>query len=166
MGCDIHCFPEYREPYRGPGHSYDPHLPPKWTSFGGDINPGRSYDLFAHMAGVRNTIGVEPIAAPRGWPDDTGYAAADARWLYVSPGSDFEKLAWRWIDAGQSIWLDADEREYVSNPDLHSLSWLTPDEFATVIAEGAGPEYHAILAALRSFESRGYDARLLIAFDS
>ena len=30
----------------------------------------RNYKLFALLAGVRNYDGVEPIAEPRGWPDD------------------------------------------------------------------------------------------------
>ena len=55
MGCDIHCYIEYK-----PAGSDD------WSDFGGRINPGRNYDLFAKLAGIRNYDEITPIAKPRG----------------------------------------------------------------------------------------------------
>lgn len=122
MGCDIHCYIEYK-----PAGSDD------WSDFGGRINPGRNYDLFAKLAGIRNYDEIEPVAKPRGYPKDAAYEA---------------------------------EKKYVSNPDWHTHSWLTADEFAVAIEGSGEPEYEAILAAMRSFEAGGAQARIVFWFDN
>lgn len=78
MGCDIHCYIEYR--YRedsGDG----------WRSFGGRINPGRSYEIFAALAGVRGPQWANGIK-PRGVPNDMGYAANDDWWVHILDSQD------------------------------------------------------------------------------
>ncbi|MCB9602206.1 MAG: hypothetical protein H6721_15675 [Sandaracinus sp.] len=42
---------------------------------------GRNYGLFAILAGVRNGLGLDPIVAPRGLPDD---ASNETRWSIAS----------------------------------------------------------------------------------
>lgn len=70
------------------------------------------------------------------------------------------------------------EEYFAEDTDLHSKTWLTPDEYAECIAEawldpevmdyggGPGTVYQVIMAALLAFKERGAEARLLIAFDN
>jgi len=58
---------------------------------------------------------------------------------------------------------------YVGNPDHHSHSWATPDEWAAAIAPvvpAVDPEYFAILAAMRELQRIGYEARVVFWFDN
>lgn len=157
MGCDIHCYIEYRYP------KHD-----DWTSFGGRINPGRNYGLFAKLAGVRNYDDVTPVAEPRGIPADMSDGTGRSYWMYVTeaPGDGHctPEVAKQYVQYGAKY---KDEREnFVSNPDWHSHSWLTPDEYAVAIGDSGEPEYDAILAAMRSFEENGFQARIVFWFDS
>lgn len=158
MGCDIHCYIEYKRPDSK-----------EWSDFGGRINPGRNYSIFAAMAGVRGN--ATPVVPPRGYPEDAAYAAEGDNWLYITK----EKVS----EAGECTRAQADQyvahgmhfkddlKQYVSHPDWHSHSWLTPDEYAKAI-EGYDDEmeYRATLAALRSFEAAGCQARLVFWFDN
>lgn len=104
MGCDIHCYVQYRhtrasrerqrlamEPmlrdlYGSVGLSL-PRMkhkdaePERWQDFGGRINPGRNYHLFGRMAGVRGD--GPPVVAPRGIPDDLAWYAKADWWLRI-----------------------------------------------------------------------------------
>jgi len=119
MGCDIHCYIEYK-----------PTGSDSWSDFGGRINPGWMY-----------------VCEP------------------VGEGCCTPSRAEAWVERGSSRYKDA-EKMFVSNPDWHSHSWLTTDEYASVV-EGTGePEYEAILAAMRSFEEGGAKARIVFWFDN
>ncbi len=157
MGCDIHLYIEYK-------HTEDN----LWSNFGKRINPGRNYGVFADLAGVRNSYGVTPATVPRGYPEDAAFATADDYWLNVTEvegeGCCSPKQAEVYVSYGSRY---SDEtKNFVSNPDWHSHSWLTPDEYAKAIDGHAEPEYRAILAALRSFEADGYQARVVFWFDN
>lgn len=130
MGCDIHAVIERRAKTYGDGH--------EWLH-SGDPNIGRNYDIFAALAGVRNGVGMVPVAEPRGLP-------AFESWAEFSNGE-------RWIK------FDADKRsdrpcsEMVSmaeryGVDGHSASWLT-------------------LAELKAFDTEQvvHDDRLILAKD-
>ena len=80
MGCDIHLYVEKKR-VDGIWITAD-----EWGDIwseecGDDIdtvcdNPyyeGRDYSLFAALAGVRNSYGVNPVSSPRGLPDDACY---------------------------------------------------------------------------------------------
>ncbi len=156
MGCDIHCYIEYKP--AGSDH---------WSDFGGCINPGRNYELFGKLAGVRRE--GPPIVEPRGLPEDASCAASSDAWIYVTETTSSEGFCSReqaetWLGYG-ARYRDPDKR-FVSNPDWHTHSWLTTDEYASVV-EGVGePEYEAILAAMRSFEEGGAKARIVFWFDN
>lgn len=157
MGCDIHCYVEYKRPDWK-----------TWSGFGGRINPGRSYYLFSKMAGVRSSGEINPVVPPRGFPDDCAYDATGDHYLFVTE-TEGERYctaaqASRYVEHG-SQWKD-DGKQFVTHPDHHSHSWLTPDEFAEAIADASNEEYRAILAAMRSFESQGCAARLVFWFDN
>jgi hypothetical protein len=97
MGCDIHAIVERKGRY-GWMHSGDPDI-------------GRNYEVFAALAGVRNSYGITPVAEPKGMP---GYGG------------------WRKHgDEGWSIWGDDapnyEYRDYFERwrEDEHSASWLS-----------------------------------------
>jgi hypothetical protein len=159
MGCDIHCYVEYKR------KDYD-----RWISFGGRINPGRDYELFGYMAGVR--FAVDPVAAPRGIPPDMDWQATTDWWLRVSDkygdheGYCSPEDAERFSRHGREI-IKEGVFAKVANPDWHTPSWLTPNELdAAMTKAGAPDKYLAILAAMRSFEAQGHEVRLVFWFDN
>lgn len=193
MGCDIHCYIEYKEPDRE-----------HWSGFGNRINPGRNYGLFGAMAGVRCDL---PHIEPRGVPEEIAYECSGDYWIYISSesaegdGTCSEEKAKSCIQYG-SVLKKSDAPivgNFVSDPDSHTHSWLTADEFelaiATYLKDGGfqigtlrleGPtqealanptmeqtwtlraltEYWAILAAMRCFEAQGKKSRLVFWFDN
>lgn len=158
MGCDIHCYIEYCKKTGGT----------QWYSFGGHINPGRDYLTFAKLAGVR---GDGALFAPRGMPICLSFASAYDDRLPVSAtprdGYVSAATAASWVIGAASKWI-GDDHKYVSNPDHHSHSWLSPDEWEAAITAGnADLEYHAMLAAMRSIESDGnHLVRVVFWFDN
>lgn len=76
MGCDIHCYVEYRNPKS----EYDP---TRWNDFGGQINPGRNYRIFGALAGVRHGQPKGCVPA-RGIPPDLAWQAHGDWWVYVT----------------------------------------------------------------------------------
>lgn len=134
MGCDIHCYVEYRK------KSDD-----RWRDFGGRINPGRNYCLFGAMAGVRT--GHIPFIIPRGCPQDCASEAFGDNTIYVSDtqdedftgsGSEYcysRKHAEECVDKGHCEWVELNgHKSWVTNSDYHSHSWLNADEFELAIA--------------------------------
>jgi hypothetical protein len=161
MGCDIHCYMEYRRP------SGD-----RWLPFGARINPGRNYRIFGRLAGVRRE--QEPHVKPRGLPADVGWRAQDDAWIFIHEdgGEDSCKPedAARWAAQGLKYRNDRDGKPtWIENPDWHSHSWATPTEWEVAIShpeDGDEIEYRAMLHALRYFESSGYEARVVFWFDN
>lgn len=159
MGCDIHCYIEYRD--KGSEH---------WNSFGGKINPGRDYDAFARLAGVRNYGRRTGALPPRGrlGQGDCGWAAYSDSICYVSENGESDttkrSTAERWVKQGSSVWTD-ERKSAVTNPDWHSHTWLSLQEWKDATVE-AGPEYHAMTAAMASLENDGYETRVVMWFDN
>lgn len=155
MGCDIHCYIEYRNPKN-----------PRWCDFGGRINPGRDYRIFEKLAGVRGSD--EPEIHPRGFPTDCAGSASDDYWLFITdtegPCYCTRQRAEQYVSGG-CVWRN-EEKQWVSHPDWHNHSWLTPDEFEKVLTGFTSLEYTAILAAMRSFETQGYESRIVFWFDN
>lgn len=158
MGCDIHCYVEYK--YKAIDH---------WNSFGSEIRLDRNYTLFAKLAGVRNYGKVKPVAERRGMPDDASYEARYANLLFVttSPGEEYitPERAAKWVADGISKYVGNDN-SWVTHPDWHSHSWLTTQEFAQAIEGSGEPQYEVLLETLRAFETRGYEARVVFWFDN
>lgn len=165
MGCDIHCYIEYSE-YKG-----------SWWGFGGRINPGRDYDIFARLAGVRN-YGDEiktPIP-PRGVPADMSYEAMGDYALLLSDdgepdmeGHVHKSTAKLWYGNNPEKYLIRNRMPYaVVHPDWHSHSWMTLDEFESTIKEylDGNAIYLAMIAAMRAMESNGVKTRIIFWFDN
>jgi hypothetical protein len=164
MGCDIHIYVEYKEA-----------TSKVWYPFGGQFNPGRSYELFDKLGGVRGYS--TPETAGRGLPEGTSWVvnydneiSIDYK-LMPNSGSanncvDYVTAA-RWVESCGSKHIDITlegKPRAVTNPDWHSHSWCTSKEFAKVVKYG-GPEYKALLAAVRSLE-RNFETRLIFWFDN
>jgi len=136
MGCDIHLYIEYKSK-KTEFDGYDP----GWQSFGGSINPGRNYAMFALMADVRNygDDKLPVLVKRRGMPDDAGYTATDDIRIYISdvPSSRYvsTETAKSWVKSGSSKFINDKEGNpmWVTDPDAHSHSWLTTSEFESIL---------------------------------
>ena len=136
MGCDIHLYIEYKD--KKP--AFYGHVP-QWQNFGGRINPGRNYAMFALMADVRNyySDGKLPVLVERrGMPDDASYTATDDNRIYISdvPGSRYVSMetAKSWVNSGSKFINNKEGNPtWVTDPDAHSHSWLTASEFESVL---------------------------------
>lgn len=150
MGCDIHCYIEHRS---GGG---------SWEGFGGRINPGRKQ--------------IIPVSQPKCLPEDADYQANGDNRFYISDmsgdGNISATKAKNWVAKCWSKY-EGNHNSWVTNPDWHSHSWLTPDEFEKCLKSySKETPYHydvgyaTILDCLRSFERQGHEARLVFWFDN
>lgn len=123
MGCDIHCYVEYRRTDEDGG----------WWSFGGRINPGRNYSTFSNLAGVRGSLpktGVEP----RGIPEDLGSHSWSDWWLWITDEvKDFTGRIASTVDALMLACL--------ANPDDGAARAALCDELQASV-EGGGRRRH------------------------
>lgn len=161
MGCDIHCYIEHKQ--------YD-----SWWLFGGRINPGRCYYFFTLVAGVRGDKS-ECLFPVRGMPSDADWQTKADNTTYVTelgsdePYSVSKKNAEEWVAAGYSKWVDTD---HVTQPDWHSHSWVTGDEWAKAIKEyeksgyKMNAEYYVMREILREFKKQGQECRVVFWFDN
>jgi len=152
-----------------------------WDNFGAKINPGRDYWTFGFLSkGVRRD--VEGAYEPKGVPTNLAGAAWDDYFMYVidDDDGDFDgcvsletALAWNKQFDCQLLYRNTSESQvtHVAVPDWHSGSVLSTEEYkhALEMAKTDGTvnvEYEVILATMESFETKGYDARLVFWFDN
>lgn len=164
MGCDIHAYVEYK--YKGSKH---------WMSFGGRINPGRIYGMFAKLADVRNGWAIVPISEPRGVPQDMAGNTFEDYSMYISDteGDRYvtaDKAA-KWVENGSSVYLR--DGKFVSDPDWHSHSWCTTSELEIAVKEtwkenvnDCKTEWDVLVDIMKSFERHGNKVRLVFWFDN
>lgn len=162
MGCDIHMFIEYRRNSKS------------WTPLGKEIKPGRNYQMFGILAGVRSD--QEFYFKPRGVPHDISYLAEYASRLFINEteGVSIEK-ANQWVIKGISKFIYDNENKpcWVTNPDHHTHSWLSSYEFGMALkhynSKHPGciePGYEAMLASLARLNELGFEARVVFWFDN
>lgn len=165
MGCDIHTFIEFKEK---PEQK-------EWSSFGGQLRPGRDYNIFSEMAGARLGGSSANFIKPRGMPDDIGWECRDDYHYYITEekSEDHEvnaETAARWVESGSSRYIMRDDRPvWVTDPDAHSESWLTLEEFKAALGRlqyKPGLRYLAMVAAMESFEANGAQTRIVFYFDN
>lgn len=98
-----------------------------WENIPSEYEGGRHYDLFAHLAGVRNGTGfagvltgapVKPIAEPRGYPED--FHTLDD---YIVIASE---IAGKY-EVDPTFW-EEDQTEPRRWMGYHNHSWLTGEE--------------------------------------
>jgi hypothetical protein len=172
MGCDIHLHLEY-SPYGKPSDGR-----PQYWAYMGELYPGRSYGVFAGMAGVRGHF--DWTIEPKGYPRDIGWWTASELFLAVVDDADATKdtrhrvgrtQAQKWLDSGfsKSIVVARDNTEYITRPDYHTPSWLSTAEYKKIINEldrdTVGSSFLGILAMMETMEQTGSECRLVFAFD-
>lgn len=153
MGCDIHAYIEHAADDRriGDGSLW-------WQDFGGRINPGRDYDLFGHLAGVRCN-GVTPVAPVRGYPEDAALAADEDNFVRIHYGEEdlaeegecTPETATKWHNSYGAPYKPHEEGtppKFIQSPDWHTHSWVTPDEFELAI-QRAETDHRVELAAMK-----------------
>ena len=163
MGCDIHMYVEWKVKSRNDNY---------WDTFGGCINPGRDYELFGLLAGVRSD--EVPMFPIRGIPDNMAFESRYDYYYYVVENKKdtdenyvTRKNAEEWVAAGLSTWKDTDHK-LVSGPDWHTPSWLTYAEFKKVLT-GLDVEvtYKALLVDMMALTDHGKnDVRVVFWFDN
>ena len=174
-GTDIHAYVEYRK-----------HLPPNasqasnpWISFTIKTDLGRNYAMFGILANVRTRMGN--MFPPRGLPQNAGYEVMRNTYFYVSdlaasmgdPDAVSEEVAKEYVNQGAHIWTMEDKDEqWVSNPKHFAHTWLSTAEFAQCVdmykrrhATFVEIKYEAVLAAMKQFDKRGYEARIVFWFE-
>lgn len=163
MGCDIHMYVEYQR-----GGRTD------WSNWGARINPGRDYELFGKLAGVRRK--AAPLVPLRGIPSDISFMTDWDWWLWISEKNpeheEFCTLAKaiEWKEHGCRI-EERDGKPYrVEHPDWHDASWVTPSELGNALEAPAewshDDSYWALLAAMFCLEQRGNKVRVVFWFDN
>lgn len=136
MGCDIHCYIEYRSRDKNDEDK-------KWRSFGGRINPDRNYLMFWLMADVRG-YGNSGLFKPKGLPEGLSYSAEEDNLIYITDDKKCEcgecgcvsaEKAAKWVKSGSSEYKYNSEGKitWVTHPDWHSHSWLSLEEFRQVL---------------------------------
>lgn len=121
---------------------------PDWAKEEFQIDPddGRNYDWFSILADVRNGYGFagvetgegfKVISEPRGIPDDASietlkYLSIPVKDEEGEDGDDYwvsKDSAVKWMIKGYSTLLTIENEEYVTNPDYHSISYLSLEDF-------------------------------------
>ncbi len=163
MGCDIHMYLEYKNKTQEKA---------TWRGWP-RINPGRDYLLFGKLAGVRYSD--HQMFAKRGMPSDIGWMVLSDAYLYITEeetdadGSCTLEQAKRW---GNPIIENNGKPFKTLQPDWHSHSWLSVEEFSGALEKtkeqeySHDVEYFALLAAAKTIEKEGYEVRLVFWFDN
>jgi hypothetical protein len=131
VGCDIHMFIEYSD-------FTDQNGEPYWSCFAGRYNPGRDYKMFGLLANVRCDGALFP---PRDLPaGEHSYQVDDYMRIWIGDEKDASERtctleqAQKWSAQGETIIPKNDGTPgWVTDPDLHSHSWLTLDEYRQVL---------------------------------
>lgn len=116
MGCDIHALIERRvERFKARD---DRPASYRWLN-SGDPDIGRNYEMYAVLAGVRNSDDIVPIAEPRGLPSFKG-------WERFSDGERLEQMAERYDSDGHShSWLTlAEIKAYDTEQEIEDQSYI------------------------------------------
>jgi hypothetical protein len=171
MGCDIHCYIQYKK------KTDDDKW---WWTFGGKINPGRNYAMFGVLAGVRYRD-IHGSFSPKGIlpTEKQSWKVRDDLYLYITEDGKGEnettlENAQRWF-GGREILLDQDGKPWmVRHPDWHSHSWMTIEELQEAYKSykkyakkegynnGVPLEYKVILKMMKALENEGENEVLLV----
>lgn len=172
MGADIHMYVEYK-------HKDSDY----WHGFGGRINPGRNYGMFAILANVRGHF--KESFTPKGLKGlELSYVCKDDLYLDISEDGKGERettleRAFEWNKRyGCELLFNGEKPYRVQHPDWHSHSWMNVKELSEAFkiykkyekkeyGESHLPaEYKALLDLMKSLEKGGYDTRVVFWFDN
>lgn len=169
MGCDIHLFIEYKE------KDY-----PGISNFGEEIYISRNYYLFGLMnTNIRG--GVEGGFSQKGLPENLSYTVENANHININEefnddSGDYVSLekAKQWEKYGSKIIYNEVEKPIkVTHPDWHGHSWLSTEEFETVLEKMNKEQFgykcleaDVVLAILKKFKELDIEARVVFWFDN
>jgi hypothetical protein len=185
MGCDIHMFVEYANKQRLK-EQREENKSEWWNCFGGRLNPCRNYTMFGLLSkGVRSNFeeGFEPKGKLS--RDNMSWEANDHAMYYISEteeeGSVTIETALRYQKYGAKLYKNQDgEYTWVDNPDWHSHSWLSVEEYEKALdiykkniddysdeIVGIPLEWRTILTLMKELEDGGEnEVRIVFWFDN
>ncbi len=161
MSTSIHCVVEYDQSF-GVGSSH--------TQSFGQFYPGVSFSNIFGLLGARHHHEADTMVPKRGRPDKAGWMLDRMDSALVVRGMAEREVsrdgtaitadeADEWIRLG-SEWIDDDwhgKYRRISDPDMHSVNWITASELESVVetAQRLAPKallggYRAIVAAMRA----------------
>lgn len=140
MGCDIHVHVEIK-------------IGGKWHHYS-QPDVDRNYTLFARMAGVRNGNMVDPIAEPRGLPEDVSYTT---RFVREYDGVDGHSDSWLSADevVGLGEWMREQAKQW--GADHYSIE----SQFGYIFGNGWDIKKYP-----NDYPSQLEDARIVFWFDN
>jgi len=146
---------------------------------------GLEEDKFGTVKQARGALkelgAKEPLIRPRGLPPRYSEEVAEAVFFGVRDDDDNEPWMYdwvtraqadKWVASGQSFYCDsgAKTRTVVSNPDLHTISYLSLQEIGEALRHhglelaGTPIEFQAIVAAMKVLEGGLGKGRTRIVF--
>lgn len=177
MGCDIHAYLEA---------SCTPDSP-SWRCIA-DLHLPRDYAMFTEMADVRNDTETPSARPAKGMPEGKISYWVDMEFFSVTilKDEDFDETreascsvqsAQEYVNGWGSTLRRPDDGivpgNAISNPDWHSASWLSTNEYAAALHDcglknphAVNPGYFAVLAMMEYYERVGCSARLVFWFDN
>ena len=182
MGCDIHLRIERRKRESSNDRR-------AWCNVGFRGNfSSRIYGMFARMANVRSYCDKYKVQfEPRGLPEDmTDWCTCECFYMFVTDNEDaaewgenycLRESAEQWVKEGYSEWF-GDDHGRVTDPDLHSYSWLTTQElrqcFDDCFKENGDykpysdyVDWLGVVSLCEGIESTGeFECRVVFAFDN
>jgi len=163
MGCDIHCVIEYKHE--------DFNNPNSWDSFGfNSINPGRNYDLFANLAGVRGSPkGGETLASGFGIPDNASWATKYETTVAVNDTNRAEIEGW--VARGISKWVGWVQDLHgkptrVTHPDWHTHGWADIKRWKKAVKGSKNLQIKCMNAIMDTLAKNGCEVRVVFWFDN
>ena len=168
MGADLHMYIEYAEKKKYNGKKY-------WQTFGGEIYPGRNYELYGYLTNgqVRYDVDFRNGISPKDLPDNLSYEVEyDSRLWITDEGKGDHEITLEKAIQYPPIYNDENGvPKSINHPDWHSHSWLTLKEYKRILKKAKedtviGIEYKVILNVMKSFRKEGFDVRLIFWFDN
>ena len=145
-----------------------------WRSHGGQFSPGRNYIMFGHLANVRSEGAIHE---PKGLPEDLSFQTHDHAYLIITKDECDSCVtlakAQEWHEKyGAEIVYHDKLPTHVRNPDWHTPTWMTSEEYSAVLDKYfqttgyRAAEYEAVLAAMQTLEKYDREVRVVFWFDN
>ena len=173
MGCDIHCVIEYKKDNSD------------WNSFGShSINPGRNYEWFANLAGVRGSPQDNALATGFGLPEKVSWTTIyeTSIRVYDGPSDDCTRrtsvsrdIAEKWIQSGLSKYVEgsyvitADEKKVynlITHPDWHTFGWCSAKDWKKSTRKYKWIDIKCMNAVIDTLVKNDFEVRVIFWFDN
>ncbi len=188
MGTDIHLHLEYHTTPPGRQRQDQARLNhPNYAQpvIANCFHIPRDYELFAALAGVRNSDHRPVRTAPRGLPDDVSREIFHQYYVEIFPPdtpAEWLQAGWKWCrpDEAQRLveqhgkqLVEQDSRRFVAGEDWHSPSYLYRREIQQALQHAGynvaqlSPEFLLVQGGLEVLDKKSGDrcARIVFWFD-